>query len=375
MKNKKYPLLPWVLLIIFLSSVISVYAHPGSLDSNGGHWDRENGTYHFHEGKNTCGTSIPNPDYEYPYADFEPSYEPPTDNPYKSDKKVETASGTSIDVKQILENIFIGTFCIWVIGVFILYDFEKSDGCLTFGVSVVLFVNLLGYLIEEKTKLFLCLILIVIILIPIILKLKKKYTIAIANIDNYANSLYQLGKLHKELFQINSQIRNCENVYVPDLYEIGTDNLPKDKEGHLNWGKSFTLYETVKGTKLHTRYNCCSATNPLHIYHCRNYRDFSKLLCKKCATDYTTPDMSWFEKYLRYGRLIAEQQSTQRDCNVLHKEIESLYKQCNSIRTKILIILSRKTKKALQEVNCKYREMQVGQQLSLFDYVESEDLL
>ena len=376
MKNKKYPLLLWVLLISFLASIVNVLAHPGSLDSNGGHWDRKNGTYHFHEGKNTSGTSTPNPDYEYPYSDFEPPSEPPTDNPSKGDKEVETVSDTGIDIKHILENILTVVICIWAIVVFILWDLEKNNGCLTFGISTVLLISLTGYLIEEKTGLFLGLILITVILILTVLKLKRTVFVAVTNIDKYTNSLYRLDKLYKELFRINSQSSKAhENIYVPDLYEIGTDNLPKDKNSISGWGKSFTLYKSNNGTKLHTNYNCCSAINPLHLYHCRNYRDFSKLLCKKCANDYVIPDISWYEDYLKYERLTVEQQNIEKNCVSMQKEIDKLYKQCNSIRTKILMTFSRKTKKALQEANYKYKEMQVGQQLQLFDCNKSEDLL
>lgn len=36
---------------IFIISGIAVYAHSGRTDSNGGHWDRSTGTYHYHTGE------------------------------------------------------------------------------------------------------------------------------------------------------------------------------------------------------------------------------------------------------------------------------------------------------------------------------------
>ena len=39
--------------VLFSSIVIS--AHPGSLDSNGGHYNRTTGEYHYHEGTHTTG--------------------------------------------------------------------------------------------------------------------------------------------------------------------------------------------------------------------------------------------------------------------------------------------------------------------------------
>ena len=38
-------------IIAFYILSLSVGAHPGRTDSNGGHWDREVGTYHYHSGE------------------------------------------------------------------------------------------------------------------------------------------------------------------------------------------------------------------------------------------------------------------------------------------------------------------------------------
>lgn len=343
------------ILIMFCSFIAS--AHPGRTDANGGHWDRKTGIYHFHTGEYAGHSSSDSSSYKT-HEPFTPPYKPQAENPYKNNKEIETASDTSIDVKEILEDILAIAFCIWYIGGFIFWDFEKGDGCFTFGISTILIVCLIGYLIEEKTEVFFTLILTVVVLVPLILKLKKKYTIALTDVDIYLNSFHRLDKCHKELFQIATQIESCKTVLIPDLYEINIDNLPKDKNSVRDWGKSFTLYKTNSGTKLHTKYNCCSAANPLHVYHCRNYHNFSKLLCKKCANDYRTPDMSWYENYLKCKQLIAEQQSIENNCNCLQTEIKRLHKSCNSMRTKTLIVFSRKTKKTLQEANYKYKKMQ-----------------
>ncbi len=45
------------LLLIILITTLPVLAHPGRLDSNGGHWDRKNGTYHYHSGTHSSGNS------------------------------------------------------------------------------------------------------------------------------------------------------------------------------------------------------------------------------------------------------------------------------------------------------------------------------
>ena len=36
------------IVILFLTLTTLGYSHPGRLDADGGHWDRKNGTYHYH---------------------------------------------------------------------------------------------------------------------------------------------------------------------------------------------------------------------------------------------------------------------------------------------------------------------------------------
>ena len=49
MKRKFYFVLSFI-LVLALSSVS--FAHPGKLDANGGHYDKETGEYHYHKGPN-----------------------------------------------------------------------------------------------------------------------------------------------------------------------------------------------------------------------------------------------------------------------------------------------------------------------------------
>ena len=82
-KNKSFLLTS--LFLIFLIAVISnVLAHPGRTDSNGGHWNRKTGEYHYHNGEST-GKSSSGSSAKSEYEPFTPPYEPPTENPYKED--------------------------------------------------------------------------------------------------------------------------------------------------------------------------------------------------------------------------------------------------------------------------------------------------
>lgn len=61
--KKKFLILIAVLLTLYPTITT---AHPGRLDSNGGHHDYKNGTYHYHSGENTSGGSS-NSDSSYYY--------------------------------------------------------------------------------------------------------------------------------------------------------------------------------------------------------------------------------------------------------------------------------------------------------------------
>ena len=51
-------------ILAFLCASFCILAHPGYTDSNGGHWDRKNGTYHYHSAPN-----IYNKEYTYYVTD------------------------------------------------------------------------------------------------------------------------------------------------------------------------------------------------------------------------------------------------------------------------------------------------------------------
>ncbi len=61
---KKFAIILSALLFCLLVS----HAHPGSLDANGGHYNRKTGEYHYHEGLNqSSGSSYSNGKYYYDY--------------------------------------------------------------------------------------------------------------------------------------------------------------------------------------------------------------------------------------------------------------------------------------------------------------------
>lgn len=65
---KQISLLLLILLLVF-NFTFSAFAHPGRLDSNGGHYNRATGEYHYHDGTHSSGTSNSNNSINYNYND------------------------------------------------------------------------------------------------------------------------------------------------------------------------------------------------------------------------------------------------------------------------------------------------------------------
>ena len=79
-------------LSLSLCAFFNVSAHPGSLDSKGGHWNRSTGTYHFHTGENASSSFSGSSSSTY--KSFVPPYEPPTINSFTVKSSAETATDT-----------------------------------------------------------------------------------------------------------------------------------------------------------------------------------------------------------------------------------------------------------------------------------------
>lgn len=97
------------ILLIFAVS-FSAYAHPGSLDENGGHYNRKTGEYHYHEGKHTessgntyispspSPTIVPNP--------------PPVSHPSVDNQKITNNNSSAV---RTLVDVIIGTLLLGAI--------------------------------------------------------------------------------------------------------------------------------------------------------------------------------------------------------------------------------------------------------------------
>lgn len=63
------------MLLCCLLLSITIFAHPGRTDANGGHWNRKEGTYHFHTGE-YAGRNSSSSSAKSESDTFTPPYEP-----------------------------------------------------------------------------------------------------------------------------------------------------------------------------------------------------------------------------------------------------------------------------------------------------------
>lgn len=298
--------LPLIGIILILFSSVC-FSHPGRTDENGGHWDRKEGTYHFHTGEYK-GRSLSGGSSKSEYIPFTPPYDPPTENPYRNNYE-EDADENS--------------------------DEDNTKATFPFIIFIFPAIGLIYFLIELFCSCF-----------------NKPKT----DIEKFSNLFCKLDNYTEELLQKEKQREACYAIFIPFLYEIGKDNLPREKECTSHWGKTFTLYKAYNGIKLHAKFNCCNANMPVHIYY---YKKYYKALnmCRKCAKKYVVPDMSWYDDCLEYEKLKAECQRIKNNCKDMYKEINALYKKCNSRKTRFLIMFSKKNKELLTEANKKYSKL------------------
>ena len=314
MKRKNIYLLTALLLSVMLSCFLYAFAHSGRTDANGGHWDRKAGTYHFHTGEHAGKNSGGGSSSEY--VPFTPPYDPPTDNPYRKDS---TGSGKKNKGSGVSD--FIGWAIVILFGVY----------C-----AVVTVCSVCGIIYDNLLE-----------------KHLPKYKIAVFN--KKINALRQNRAEWAELRDTMSTVLRISQI--PMAYEIGEDSLPRDKKRRSKWGRTFTLYRTSNGKKLHTAYNCCSATRPTHVWWYRNDSNFSARLCKRCAENYIVPDLSWYGNYLTKERNMERLDTLDANAKILCQEIHASYKICNSRATKFLVKFSKKNKASLQEANELYRRV------------------
>lgn len=252
-----------IILLLCLNSFIA-FSHPGSLDSNSGHWDRQNGTYHYHKGTHTESSSVSEPGWFYFF---------------------------------------------------------------------------------------------VFLIIAVAILMRTYFHLPYYHIDSFKSKMIEFQNYQNDLHKLTPILNSDPDALRPDAYVIGSDNLPKERDCSSGWGKTFTLYRTPHGSKLHAKPDCYSFMVPVNIGNYIRNQPLSKLLCQKCTQNYVIPNLSWYIHCLDYHRALSRSSYIEKQCIFLRRDIKHLYKKCNSINSKLLMLFSAKTKKALKDANTEYNHI------------------
>ena len=142
----------FVLFLLFALS-ISVSAHPGRTDSNGGHYNRDTGEYHYHNGE-YAGQNQDNDTYTSSYSEF---VGPTNSYDYGNYQTPVTENTTTSKNKDTPNNIMLSRFLEIFFGVF---------GCLIASLGITFIIlTWFGGLFPEKAFWKISVVLLLVILI------------------------------------------------------------------------------------------------------------------------------------------------------------------------------------------------------------------
>lgn len=336
------------ILVFCVLFAISTFAHPGRTDSNGGHWDRKNGTYHFHTGeyagKGSSGSSSSSE-----YVPFTPPYEPPTENPYRTDNADTNAEKWYEIVLPLLVIVCLIVWWVWasIRSSVVVDDAYTGCGCLLFFALICLSVKLL----ENYTCVTLLAIIIIIILCLAYYGLRKLYKKIDGSIDAYERIVNEYISCKSKQEEKEAEYLTFEQMPIPDDCEIGFDGLPKEICVLIGWGDKFTVYQSRVGNKIHTVRGCCSAFEQKHIYNFINFRDLESLLCKKCSKDYAIPNLDWYKNHLQYLKLTQTIFELDDKKKELKEKLIKCRKDCCTFSVKFMLLFDKKNKIRLKNID------------------------
>ncbi len=190
--------------IIILLLPFVVMAHPGSLDSNGGHYNRKTGEYHYHSGIHKYGSSSSTTQTYYPYTP-KPTVnatQSPTAKPIsivKATSKPETQSSLGYKIFYYI--------CMFLI----------------FGIPGIILLVALGGWLADGIK-----------LVVNRIKIKEAVSTQSKPAENTVPTQPQM-----------------KTTAIPNGYAIGSDGLPFKTNKQYGWGREFNVFVTDNGKHFH----------------------------------------------------------------------------------------------------------------------------
>ena len=232
-----------VISTIFALMVVScfAFAHPGRTDADGGHFDRSDGSYHYHHG--------------YPAHDHIDGV-----CPYNFDDRTGWNSGSSSSSSHAKSSSASSLP-------------RKKDGVaeevLLLSASAVFIVSSILYFRREQ----------------------KEEREAALRKEREAALAAKLESERREFLSLYEGRRLSEIAPPPSPdMRIGADGLPCS-DGPGKWGSSFTVYVTYRGRVYHSKPVCGTACGrPINIVQAGNYPPCGR--CGRCSCI----DLSWYRK-------------------------------------------------------------------------------
>jgi len=291
-----------VFFVVLLIPILS-FAHSGRTDAAGGHYDRQNGGYHYHHGYG----AHQHPNGVCPYSSPKEEYTDTAPTPTKSYHNSNQYASKYVDAQKEISNYKATVNTLSAEN----EELTQKNERLTEFINDIVpkYNNLLRWAIIIG-----CVLLILYICLVVAhRKLKRRinaseFLMRVVRDKTKAESLIEGIKFEQE------EIEKLKNELVPDNIEIGTDGLPREKNARPIdlWGESFTVFYSPHSRSYHT-VNCphIKVKYPIHIYEARKkYKP-----CNTCVPH--EPDLSWYDAYLaavqKIDRMTYETRSQFRD--------------------------------------------------------------
>ena len=265
-------LLPIIAFILFAVFATVVFAHPGRTDSNGGHYNRSTGEYHYHDGLSAGKSGGDSASEEYYYN---------SDYLSRSTVKTATPSPTPTPI-----NVSVPLWAKWILLL------------ISIGLLVCLIVAL-SYKREIKR------------LEAVLEKVRQQHIQEHNQLSSMVKcDLSELWALFASAYGDSFLATVCG---MPDGENIGIDNLPyTDDYPLLKWGSKYTFYfnymnyssGSIPCRRLHTP-SCRYAAGALQVnaYEIKQKNNIY-IPCQICKP--SLPDMEWVDNYNKYQKIFTE---------------------------------------------------------------------
>lgn len=249
-----------IFLIICVFSSL-VYAHPGRLDSNGGHHDYINGGYHYHDGSSSGKQSS---------------------NSFTYNSDSSTNKNTN-SIKTFI--IVISVLLIIVTSLIAFFSIRKRIR----RKKALYYLSVLKPQFEEiKNK-------------ELLLKTNNTHNL-ISSLQDIKKKKYEIDySFYVKLFSLYTLEELCK---PPEGIKI-INNEIVDELSQKEYGR-YTAYKTYSGKTIHSKRGCSGAYIPINILSL-NYDDSKKKPCKICCSskynDLINSPPEWYLEYKKIQKI------------------------------------------------------------------------